>query len=268
MGTLRPDSTPRPDMRFKRLLLSAFLLSLSAHRLFAQSALTITSAQPNGEISSLAQANEIRIRFSEAMVPLGRIPDEVTARFFSVRPAIAGSFRWAGPTILVFTPDPAVRLPFATRFDVTITATATAVSGRRLDRPYTFTFTTPTVHLLSVNWYRPGGRYDQKIVIPLRFNQPVRAADVLAHATARYEPHEWIQPDMSPTELGRMGPVEAAKFNAKVAAVRATASSQAPIPLAIATSWDRQRFPAAADLVVLETAAVPAVEGHVRIALD
>src|SRR5215471_8611410 len=200
----------------RHVLLSAFLLAVSAERLLAQNALTVISAQPNGEISSLPQANEIRIRFSEAMVPFGRIPDQVTAPFFEVRPAIAGSFRWAGPTILVFTPDPAVQLPFATRFDVTIAATATAVSGRRLDRPYTFTFTTPTAHLLSVNWYRAGGRYDQKIVIPLRFNQPMRAADVLAHTTARYDPHEWVQPDLSPTEIDRMGPVEAAKFNAKV----------------------------------------------------
>src|SRR5215471_10472859 len=127
-------------MRFRYLLLSAILLFVSAPGLLAQNALTVTSAQPNGEISSLVQANEIRIRFSEAMVPLGRIPDQVTAPFFIVRPAIRGSFRWAGPTILVFTPDPAVRLPFATRFDVTIDAAATAVSGRRLDRPYTFTF--------------------------------------------------------------------------------------------------------------------------------
>src|SRR5262249_13604884 len=180
---------------------------------------------------------------------------------------IRGTFRWAGPTILVFTPDPATPLPFATRFDVTIAATATAVSGRRLDQPSTFTFTTPTAHLLSVNWYRAGGRYDQKIVIPLRFNQPVRAADVLAHTTARYEPHEWVQPDLSPTEIDRMGPVEAAKFNAKVAAVRATASSRAPIPLAIATNWDRQRFPAAPDLVVLETVAVPGGGARLPLAL-
>src|SRR6267378_7575629 len=39
-------------------------------------ALTIVSAQPSGEISALAQASEIRVRFSEAMVPIGAIPDE------------------------------------------------------------------------------------------------------------------------------------------------------------------------------------------------
>jgi hypothetical protein len=150
------------------------------------------------------------------MVALGRIPDQVTAPFFSVRPAIRGSFRWAGPTILVFTPDPRTPLPFATRFDVTIASTAAAYSGHRLERPYTFSFTTPTAHLLQTHWYRVGGRYDGKVVIPLRFNQPVRPADVLAHTTARYELHAWIPPDLSPEELQRMGPTEAAKFNAKV----------------------------------------------------
>src|SRR5215467_12589075 len=129
-----------------------FLATASAVR--AQDQLTITSAQPNGELGSLAQANEIRIRFSEPMVTLGRMPDQVTAPFFSVRPAISGTFRWAGPTILIFTPDPKTPLPFATRYDVTIAATATSVSGRRLDRPYMFNFITPTVRLLSTDWYR------------------------------------------------------------------------------------------------------------------
>ena len=255
-------------IRSRHSFLTVALLLLTAPRLFGQTALLVTSAQPNGEIASLAEANEIRIRFSEAMVPLGRIPAEVTAPYFSVRPAIRGSFRWAGPTILVFTPDPRTSLPFATRFDVTIAATAAASSGRHVERPYTFSFTTPTAHLLQTHWYRVGGRYDGKVVIPLRFNQPVRPADVLAHATARYEPHQWIQPDLSPEELQRMGPIETGKFNAKVAATRAAAGSRAPIPLTLAANWDRQRFPPSSDLVVLETVAVPSLDGWMRLAID
>ena len=54
---------------------------------------------------SLAEANEIRVVFSEPMVTLGSIPARVTAPFFSVTPAIPGSFRWSGTTILIFTPD-------------------------------------------------------------------------------------------------------------------------------------------------------------------
>src|SRR5439155_12855393 len=156
--------------------------------------LTVVSGQPAGEIASLTQAAEIRVRFSEAMVPIGRIPDEVRAPFFSVRPAIAGTFRWAGPTILVFTPDPKTPLPNATRYDVTIDATATAVSGRTLARAYTFAFTTPTVRLLETSWYRQGGRFDRPVVIALRFNQAVRPADVAAHATARHAAHPFNRP--------------------------------------------------------------------------
>jgi alpha-2-macroglobulin len=254
--------------RYRNVVFAYTLFALTASVSRAQDVLTVTSAGPVGEINSLAQADEIRIRFSEPMVPLGRIPDEVAAPFFSVRPAIRGSFRWAGTSILIFTPDPRVPLPFATRFEVTIAPTAIAVSGQRLSAPYTFSFTTPTARLLQTHWYRAGGRYDQKVVIPLRFNQPVRASDVLAHITARYEPHEWTPPDVSPAELQRMGPVEAAKFDAKVAQSRLTSSSRAPIAVAVAANWDRQRFPPASDLVVLETAAPPAVDSRMRLTVD
>src|SRR5262249_51373712 len=198
-----------------RSLFCFFLLLASASPLVAQDALTVVSAQPTGEIAWLAEAAEIRVRFSEAMVPVGRIPDRVTAPFFSVRPAIAGSFRWAGPTILVFTPDPKTPLPNATRYDVTIAGGAngaTAVSGRRLARAYAFTFTTPTVRLLQTNWYRLNGRFDQRVILPLRFNQPVRAADVLAHISARYQQHEWVAPIVSDAARARMGAAEAARF--------------------------------------------------------
>lgn len=251
-----------------RLLLLALPLLLVPRALHAQSALTIVNGQPTGEIASLPEAAEIRVRFSEPMVPVGRIPDQVTASFFSVRPAITGSFRWAGPTILVFTPDPRTPLPYATRYDVTVDATATAQSGRRLARPYTFTFTTPTVRLLNTQWYRRAGRYDRNVIVALRFNQPVRPADVAAHTTARYEPHEWTVPLLTADERTRMGPTEAAKFDAKVAATEAMVGSRAAVPLGLATDWDRTRFPTSSDLVVFETVAPPAPDGWVRIALD
>jgi hypothetical protein len=64
-------------------LFKAFVcLSLAAPLTAAQSprvpsspnGLTIVSAGPTGEIAELAQANEIRVFFSEPMVVLGRIP--------------------------------------------------------------------------------------------------------------------------------------------------------------------------------------------------
>ena len=58
------------------------------------------------------------------MIALGAAPTEVSAPFFSVLPPIAGSFRWAGTTILVFTPNPKTRLPYGTAYRVTIAGSA------------------------------------------------------------------------------------------------------------------------------------------------
>src|SRR5262245_59902066 len=166
--------------RLVSLLVACLLLSVP---IFAQTTLTVASAGPIGEIANLEEAREIRIRFSEPMVALGRIPDDVTAPFVTIRPAIVGRYRWAGPSILIFTPERDTPLPYATRYDVTIATTARAVSGRSLAQPYMFSFTTPTVRLLSTNWYRLNGRFDRPLVVALRFNQAVRTADVIEHAT-------------------------------------------------------------------------------------
>ena len=228
----------RLRLRLKFAALVLVVPSIAA----AQSTLAVTSAGPTGELSDVKQANEIRIRFSEPMVPLGRIPDVVAAPFVSIRPAIAGTFRWAGPTILIFTPDPKVKLPNATRYEVRVDTSATAVSGRRLAIAYVVSFTTPTVRLLQTNWYREGGLYDRPVVIPLRFNQPVRASDVASHITLRYQRHDFTRPDISAVVRNRMGADGAGRFDRKVAAAEAAANSEATVPFAIATDWDKNRF--------------------------
>jgi len=245
-------------------LAAACVLSTTAS---AQTILTVVSAGPIGEIASVKEANEIRVRFSEPMVPLGRIPETVTAPFFSVQPAIAGTFRWAGPTILVFTPDTRRPLPWATRYEVRIDQTARAVSGRALAQPFSFSFTTPTVRLLQTNWYRTG-RYDRPIVIPLHFNQPVRAADVAAHLTLRYQRHEIAPPTPTSQERLRMGADGAARFDAKRAAALTTAQSEAPIAFTIASDWDKKRYPPSPDLVVLQTSVVPPTDAWIRLTVE
>jgi alpha-2-macroglobulin len=251
-----------------RLVVLLSMLPVNIARAQTEAPLSVVNAQPTGEIASLEQAAEVRVRFSEPMVPIGRIPDTVVAPFFSIRPAVAGTFRWAGPTLLVFTPDPKAPLPRATRYDVTIAAGATAVSGRRLASGYTFEFTTPTPRLLQTNWYRVNGRYDRPAVIVLRFNQAMRPADVLAHATARYQPHEWTAPALTADQRARIGAAEAARFDAKVAAVRTVAASTAAVPLAPAADWDTERFPRSPDLVVLQTTAAPSADGWLAVTLD
>src|SRR5580765_553894 len=215
-------------------------------------ALTIVQSGPTNEIQNLREANEIRIVFSEPMVALGRIPDPVTAPFVTIRPAIAGTYRWSGTTILIFTPDPSRKLPNATQYEVTVNTSAAAVSGRRLATPYRFTFTTPTVKLLRLDWYPKNKRYDSTMVLALRFNQPVRAADIVAHTTLKFEPHPFDAPALSSDARARLrtnDPQAIPRFEAKVAAAADAAAAAGSLNFSAATSWDTDLFKPSADLV-------------------
>jgi uncharacterized protein YfaS (alpha-2-macroglobulin family) len=224
-----------------------------------RAALRVVSAGPTGEIRAAEEGNEIRVVFSEPMVALGRVPARLKPSFFSITPAVAGTYRWSGTTILILTP--AKRLPRATKYDVTIDAGATAVSGRKLAAPYTFSFMTPTASLLQTNWYRPGGRFDAAPVIVLRFNQPVKPEDVAAHVRATFERHDFAPPTISAAVQARLrviDPTAVQAFNDKVQRARAAAEATSPVLLALAADWDKKRFKPSADIVVLQaTTPVP-----------
>ena len=261
----------------RRLALTVCIVAGAAPPLLAQRpadtvrALTIVSAAPNGEVAAPEEANEIRVVFSEPMVTLGRIPSPVTAPFFKVTPAIPGAFRWSGTTTLIFTPDAKRPLPLATRYDVTVDTTAVAVSGRRLARPYAFTFTTPTVKLVRTHWYRRGERAAGAMVLLLQFNQSVRPEQVAAHLTARFQPHDWVPPPSEGALRAQNSGMDATavdRFNAKVAATRAIVSSSAPVRLKLTSDWDRKRFPPSSDLVAFETVTTVPPQSWVRLTVD
>ncbi|MBK9241969.1 MAG: hypothetical protein IPL75_17375 [Acidobacteria bacterium] len=233
--------------------------------------LTVLEAGPTGPLAQLTDANEVRIIFSEPMVALGRVPSNPQIPWVTITPRVVGAFRWSGTTILIFTPDPAAPVPYATRFTVTVDANATSAGGRRLGTPYRFEFTTPTVQLTSARWYRKNQRANSPVVIALQFNQRVRPADVLAHVKARHEAHEWEAPAFNERELARMksgDPAGLAAFQAKVAATRRTTQSMAPVALRLAPDWDRQRFPPSDSLVMVESVTVPAPGAWIAITAD
>jgi alpha-2-macroglobulin len=232
--------------------------------------LTVVSAGPTDEIANLAEANEIRVVFSEPMVTLGRIPDPVRAPFFNIKPDVRGTFRWSGTTILIFTPDPSRPLPFATTYNVTVETTAVAVSGHRLAQPYTFSFTTPTTKLLQSNWYRRGGRADAPVVLLLRFNQPVRSADIASHVTAAFEPHAWAEPGIPQSiqqRIASIDPASMGRFQAKVRQTRAVAAAKSPVAFKITDDWDRKAYPDS-NLVAFESTTPIPSESWVRVVLD
>ena len=251
------------------LLCCAPPLTAAAPQPDVSRALRVVSTGPSGEVASAEEANEIRVVFSEPMVALGRVPPQRKPAFFSMRPAVAGTYRWSGTTILVFTPSKP--LPLATKFDVTITADATAVSGRKLSAPVSFSFITPTARLLKTNWYRPGGRFDAAPLILLYFNQPVKPDAVAAHVRASFEPHAFGQPvfdQASAEKLKTIDPAALQAFDAKVARARAAAAAGGPVGLTLATAWDTTRFTPVPEMVVLQVTTPVPPESWIRIEVD
>ena len=233
--------------------------------------LTVVSSAPEGEVASLAEAKEIRVVFSEPMVNLGRIPPEVNPPFFKIAPAVPGTFRWSGTTVLIFTPDPKRPLAYATTYQVTIAAGTQAASGRKLARAATFSFTTPTVRLLQTRWYRQDGTVNGRMVVLLRFNQPVRSADVEPSLSATLWPHPFSPPAFTADEQARLTAIDPdgmRRFEAKVTATRAIAASTAPVSLRVALDWDKKTYPPSNDLVVFETESVVLPESWVKLTLD
>jgi uncharacterized protein YfaS (alpha-2-macroglobulin family) len=240
----------------KRIAFGLLLLAaLSAH---AANKVTILKAGPVGELATLAEANEIRVVFSEPMVVVGKIPKTVVAPWFHIDPPVKGTFRWSGRTTLIFTPDPKTPLPFATKFDVTIDANT-------LDKTYNFSFITPTIQLKSTSFYRKGGRFDAPIVIVLRFNQPVEAATIAEHLQLKTKTREFKAPDTpAATDAQSL-----AAFNAKVAkAAQAAASDGAPVLSFIADDWDKVHYPPSDDQVVIETKPGIPPDTNIQLFLD
>ena len=252
------------------LLPFSFLVSTAAAQPAPQRApLRVVSAGPTGEVRAGEEGNEIRVVFSEPMVALARTPSRLKPAFFQITPAVTGSYRWSGTTILILTP--AKRLPRATKYDVTIAAGATAVSGRKLAAPYTFSFMTQTAHLLQTHWYRPGGRFDAAPIIVLRFNQPVKPEDVAAHVRATFEKHDFTPPVIPAAAQARLRAIDPAALQAftnKVQRARAAAEATAPVSLAIAKDWDKKRFKPSADMVVLQATTPVPPDSWVRLETD
>jgi alpha-2-macroglobulin len=150
---------------------------------------------------------------------------------------VQGTFRWSGTTTLIFTP--AKSLPYGTEYAVTVDKTAKSVAGNTLDQPYKWTFTTPTIRLMRVDYYR---RPNNALVIGMWFNQPVDSQTIVPHLTLRTQAHDI---DLPP--VPKDGEAKAAKARA------AAAADGQPILAFVPTDWDKERFVPGKELVVLET---------------
>jgi alpha-2-macroglobulin len=259
-----------PNMKPLFAAIVAVVCALGAVRAQAQAAtgLEVVQAAPQGEVDALGEAAEVRVVFSEPMVVLGRVPSAVSAPFFHITPALPGSLRWSGTRTLIFTPADPAHLAYATRHEVTIDASATSASGHALGRPYTFSFTTPTVRLLQATWSRRAQRFDRPVVLLLRFNQPVTHASVDSHLAVAFSPHEFKPPAPPGDDHAPATPAARQAFEAKVARARESAGLAATVAVKPADDWDRKAYPPADDLLAFETTVAPPPESWLRVTLD
>src|SRR5205814_7426639 len=141
-----------------------------------------------------------------------------------------------------------------------VDATVTSVSGARLDAPYTFSFTTPTLRLLQTSWSRRQDRFDRPIVLVLRFNQPVSHATVDAHLAVRFQPHALKPPAPPGDEAAAADPAALRAFEGKVARTGESAAASSAVAVHATEDWDKKTHPPADDLLAFETSAAPPPE--------
>ena len=154
---------------------------------------------------------------------------------------------------------------------MTVETTAVAVSGRRLAKPFTFEFTTPTTKLLQTHWYRRGGKADAPIVVLMRFNQRVRPEDVLAHLNAtlraaRVGRAHAVEGDGRPADRHRPHGGRPLRSKGPRHACRGFAAS--PVTFRLTNDWDRKAHPPAPDLVALESTTPIPSESWVKLLLN
>ncbi|MGE5657820.1 MAG: Ig-like domain-containing protein [Actinomycetota bacterium] len=106
------------------------------------------------EISPTVEAtplDQIRIRFKEALIPIESLDSperQSQLKFFEIKPAIPGQFRFLTPRMVGFQPEQA--LPKATRFQVTVKAGLTDLNSHRLDKDIAWTFNTEPIKLSNL----------------------------------------------------------------------------------------------------------------------
>ena len=132
--------------------------------------MTAPTILPSGEVAAEA---EIRIRFTDAMIPLAKI-GPVTAPPARISPPTSGTWRWIDTRVLGFFPDGG-KFAQATTYTVTVPASTKALSGSLLAADTTTTFSTKAVALRGAfpAQLRPDG------AIAVSFDAAIDAAKIL-----------------------------------------------------------------------------------------
>ncbi len=136
----------------------------------------VVLASPQGDMADLDQGQSIVMAFNQPMVPLRPVSTDVNVDFVEITPKIEGRFRWKGTATLVF--EPKVKLPYGTRFKVTVKKGLKSWAEQQLAQDYSFSFVTPTVALAHTLPMENSEMQGVDEPIYLHFNQPVKPEDI------------------------------------------------------------------------------------------
>lgn len=138
--------------------------------------LTVERFGPTGE-QSLVDA--VRVSFNHPMVPLASVEQLATKTVpFEIDPKPPGKVRWLGTRTVAFYPEG--RLPFSTKYTITIPKGVKSTGGSELAREQKFEITTPTLALVSMSPYEGSTGIDLEPLVVMTFNQPVQKTALLA----------------------------------------------------------------------------------------
>lgn len=134
--------------------------------------LEVVRRGPDGP-QSLVEA--IRVSFNHPMVPLASIEDLRAMDVpMQIEPKVEGEFRWMGTRTLAFYPSG--RLPFSTKYAITIPAGTKSTHGTELAKTESWEITTPTLAIDRSAPYDDQTHWLLESPLVLRFNQPIDAS--------------------------------------------------------------------------------------------
>ncbi len=140
--------------------------------------LTVTRISHSGAVDDLKR---LTISFSQPMIELSTVSQTNsidTKQFASITPEPKGAWQWAGSQTLIFTPD-GPGFPKATKYTVTVPASANSISGSKIDKSYRYDISLPAVKIAKFHPTETSLENQKPLLIAL-FNQNIDREKVLA----------------------------------------------------------------------------------------
>ncbi len=131
--------------------------------------LEILRTMPTGDGEHI---DAVSVTFNQPMVPLASVDDLREHPVpLVVEPQPPGKFRWLGTDMVAFVPEG--RMPMSTTYKATVAAGVASELGSKLEKDKAWTFTTPSLALVSQSPGRSAEGVDLEPTVRMEFNQRI-----------------------------------------------------------------------------------------------